>query len=402
MTITPTCPVSTDFRFVGTGTFPQGFQRYDELQDQGPVVRVEEPGGCYWVVLDRELGIQCLQNPDTFSSAAITPLDPDPAVRMIPVQLDPPEHAKWRSLLASYFAPRRMPYLEGKISERCTELLDDIVARGSCDFLQDFAMKFPTTVFLEIVGLPVEELPQFQEWLGAMVHPDDEGNLDRDTLITTMFTVMGRLQEVVAERRAAPNPDAQDIISHAATWVVDGEPAKDDDILSCLLLLFLAGLDTVANELAYAMLHLSTHPEDRAKLAADPSKAPTAVEELLRAFSIPEVARKVTRDTELAGQRISAGDMVLFPLMAMNRDTKHVECARNVVLERHEPPLHYAFGAGPHRCLGSHLARQEMSVFLQMWHQRIPEYWLDTEEPIREHWGSIHGMKHLPLRWTPR
>ncbi|MCU1603259.1 MAG: hypothetical protein JWO22_3968 [Frankiales bacterium] len=402
MTTAPTCPVSKDFRFIGTGAFPAGFKRYDELQEQGPLLRVDEPDGSYWVVLDRELAVQSLQDTETFSSAAITPLDPNPAVRMIPVQLDPPEHGKWRSLLASYFAPRRMPYLEGKIRERCTELLDDIVDRGSCDFLQDFAMKFPTTIFLEVVGLPVEEMPQFQQWLAAMVHPDDEGNLDRDALITTMFTVMGRLQEVVAERRANPDPEAQDIISHAATWVVDGEPAKDDDILSCLLLLFLAGLDTVANELTYAMLHLCTHPEDRSRIARDPSLAPAAVEELLRAFSIPEVARKVTRDTELAGQHIAAGDMVLFPLMAMNRDSKHVECAREVVLDRADPPVHYAFGAGPHRCVGSHLARTEMTVFLQMWHERVPDYWLDTDQPLREHWGSIHGMKTLPLRWAPR
>jgi cytochrome P450 len=392
------CPVAEGFRFVGSGPFPSGFERFDVLQDQSRIWRVEEPRGSYWMVLDRELAVQGLQDTDTFSSAAITPLDPEPMVRMKPVQLDPPEHGKWRKILASYFSPRRMPLLEHRIDEQCRSLLDEITPRGECDFVADFALRYPTVIFLEIVGLPVDELPTFLEWVSMIVHPDEGGALDRDRQATAMFAVMGRFMQALGERRATPDAEAGDIISHAAGWEMDGEPVADEDILECCLLLFLAGLDTVANELAMAFHHLAAHPSDRAWLAGDPSQAPAVVEETLRAYSIPQLARKVRHDTTFAGQELKAGEMVMFSLAAANRDPLGVERAREVVLDRLPAP-HYAFGAGPHRCLGSHLARQEMAIALREWHRRIPEYSLGTDRPIREHRGAVHGLTSLPLRW---
>lgn len=399
MTATPTCPVRTDFRFTGRGTFPQGLTRYDAMQDASDVHFVQEPGAGYWVVLDRELVLRVLQDPETFSSAAITPLDPDPPVRMIPVQLDPPEHATWRRLLASYFSPRRMPHLEARIREHCAALLDELVPRGEADFVSDFATRFPTVIFLEVMGLPLDELPTFLGWLRDVVVPDADGEVPRDRLFSAMMSVMGRLMELIADRRASPDPEAQDIISHAATWEVDGAPARDEDVLSCCLLLFVAGLDTVAQQLAYTVRHLATHPQDRARAAADPAGT---TEEMLRAYSIPELGRKVARDVELGGQLLRAGEMVLLPLCAMNRDPDHVDRGREVVLDRTEPVVHHAFGAGPHRCLGSHLARTELTTFLELWHERVPDYALASDAPLEEYWSSIHGLPSLPLRWEVR
>jgi cytochrome P450 len=400
MTTSPDrCPVAEGFRFVGVGTLPSGFERYDQLQDGAPIWKVEDPGGSYWMVLDRGLIVTALQDPTTFSSSAINPLDPDPMFRMRPVQLDPPEHSKWRRLLASYFSPRRIQLLEERILMCCRSLLAELAPAGRCDFVTDFAMRFPTVIFLELVGLPVEELPTFLDWLSMAVLPDARGSLPRDRQMTGILDVMGRFSEAITERRAHPDPDALDIISHAASdWEIDGEPVADDDILECCLLLFLAGLDTVANELAMAFYHLATHPVDRAALVADPSVVPAAVEEFLRVYSIPQLARKVARDCEFAGQSLRTGDMVLLPLAAANRDPAALDRARQVALDR-APGPHYAFGAGPHRCLGSHLARIEMATALREWHAVLPDYELDTEEPIAEHRGSIHGLSSLPLRW---
>lgn len=399
MTVSRTaCPVAHDFRFIGVGPLPSGFERYDDLQDQHRLWRVEEPDGAYWMVLDRELALQGLQDPQTFSSHAITPLDPEPAFTMKPIMLDPPEHGKWRRMLASYFSPRRMPQLEARVRERCREVLDVLTPRGECDFVADFALRFPTTIFLEIVGLPLEELDTFLAWESAILHPNDDGVLDREKQLNTIMLVMGRFAQAIAERRATPDPDATDIISHATGWELDGEPVSDDAILECCLLLFMAGLDTVANELAMAMHHLATHSGDRAALAANRDLVPAAVEELLRVYSIPQLARKATKDTELGGQQIRAGDMVMFSLAAANRDPSAIDRAREVVFGREAPP-HYAFGAGPHRCLGSHLARQELTVALEQWHARIPDYELAQSEPVREYRGSVHGVVHLPLRW---
>jgi cytochrome P450 len=401
MTAAPqSCPVSTDFRFAGIGDILGGFARFDAMQDEHRVWRVEEPGGSYWMVLDRELVLRGLQDHATFSSSAITPMDPNPQVRMIPIQLDPPEHGTWRRLVSGYFSPRRIRELEQRIEARVTELLDELVPRGGCDYVHDFAFRFPTVIFLEIVGLPVAELPTFVDWVTAALHADEDGVLDRAKQVAVMRQVMGRLGAELQQRRAAPDPHAVDILSHALGWEVDGRPATDQEVLSCCLVLFLAGLDTVANELSMATHHLATHPADRAVLAAHPERAGAAAEELLRAFTITQLARKVTRDTEFGGQQLRAGDMVMFSLAAANRDTEALDGAREVVLDR-EPVPHYAFGAGPHRCLGSHLARREMEIALRLWHERVPDYELATDAPVREYRSSVYGVIDLPLRWTP-
>jgi cytochrome P450 len=160
----------------------------------------------------------------------------------------------------------------------------------------------------------------------------------------------------------------------------------------------MAGLDTVANELSFAMHHLATHSADRAWLAQDPSRSVVATEELLRNFPIAQIARRVNRDTEICGVRLTPGEMVVFPLAAANRDPAHFEHPREVDFARELRP-HYTFGAGPHRCLGSHLARREIAIALELWHRQIPEYELAVDEPLAGHWGSVHGLTSLPLRW---
>jgi cytochrome P450 len=399
--LTQGCPVApADFRLAGVGPFPSGFERYDVLQDQHRVWRVEEPQGNYFMVLDRELTVSSLQDTDTFSSSAIVALDPDPMISMKPIQLDPPEHGKWRKMLASYFSVKRMPHLEARITERFRELLDEVAPQGEGDFVEQIAVRFPSVIFLEIVGLPTEELDTFLEWEWAMLHPDPSVEPDREKQVTVMMQVMQRFQTAIAERRASPDSEATDIISHMAGFEIDGVPVQDSDLLECCLLLFLAGLDTVTNELSMAIHHLATHPEDRRALVADPSLTPAAVEELLRVYSIPQLARKAKRDVDVGGAEVKAGDMVMFALCAANRDPVAVDRAREVDFGRKAVP-HYAFGAGPHRCLGSHLARQELTIALREWHRRIPDYELANDEPVLEHRGSVHGISHLPLRWDP-
>lgn len=395
-----TCPVAEGFRFSGAGEALVGFQRYDELQDRHRVVRVEEPEGSYYVLLDRELIVAGLQDHETFSSRALTPLMADPHYTIIPIMLDPPEHTKWRRLLSGYFSPRRLTLLEGRIRSRCDDLLDTLEHAGACDYVADFAFRFPTTVFLEIMGLPAGELETFLEWERAILYPGPDGSVDPQRRIGAVLTVFDRFRQVIDERRRHPEPGATDIVSAAASsWQIDGAPVSDDDILSCCLLLFMAGLDTVANALSFAMYHLAAAPADRAFLAEHPDRSAAAAEELLRTFAIGQVARQVRRPTEVAGVAMQPGDMVLFPLAAANRDPANRPRSREVDLQR-QPVAHHAFGAGPHRCLGSHLARREITVALEQWHRRIPVYELAGDEPVLGHWGNVHGLASLPLRWS--
>jgi len=278
-----------------------------------------------------------------------------------------------------------------------TELIEEIKARGECDFVADFALVFPSMIFLEIMGMPREKLSEFMEWEHMILHQTNESDPDFAVRLAGMGAVYNYFAGLVAERRQNADPEAQDVVSAAIRWEIDGEPVADTDVLNCLLLLFMAGMDTVASQSSYAMMHLATHPEHRRPIVADTAAVPRVVEELLRAHPIVQTARRATRDGDFHGCPVKAGDMALFPLAAAGRDESAYPDARSVDLGR-DVVRHISFGAGPHRCLGSHLAHQELAVLIEVWHRLIPDYEL-VEQPT-EHAGGVWGLDSLHLRWT--
>jgi cytochrome P450 len=282
--------------------------------------------------------------------------------------------------------------MEANIRARFAEILDEVAPRGHCDYVADVAMRFPNTIFLELMGMPVEDADRFQQWETAMVHAPDTAH---PTFMAAVNEVTQYFAGLVAERFREPGDD---LISRTATWTIDGAPITEGDLLSFCLLMFQAGLDTVTAQLTYAMYHLASHPEDQARIVADPSLIRSANEELLRFYSIVAPSRKAMQDTEVAGCPVRKGEMVLIPLSAANRDPAEFERADEVLIDR-EPNRHIAFGAGPHRCLGSHLARLELEVAMQLWHERIPQYDIDTDVAMDEHAGGLVGLNNLPLRW---
>lgn len=386
---------------MGVGPIGEGPARFDRMRADGHrIVRIEEPERAYWAVLEYELARECLQNPTVFSSAAVTPLNPDPPFKMIPIQLDPPDHTPWRRLLARYFSPTRMAALRPALEAQYQELIADFLAQGGKgDFLQDLALKFPTSVFLDLMGLPKEELPQFLEWEEAMLSPDENGVFDADRQMGATMAIFGYFAQLLAARRAATET-RDDLLGEMLTWEINGSPATDEDLLNACLLLFLAGLDTVAMSLSFMMHHLATHPADQQhvrEVARSGAELDDVVEELLRFYAVPEIARIVTEETEIAGQVVPAGDMVLFPLASVNRDAGFLPDGDEVDLDRPEVAPHLAFGGGPHRCVGSHLARIEMEVALAEWHKVVPAYGLSAGTDQRAYWGAVHGMATLPL-----
>lgn len=388
---------AVDFRFSGAGSAGEGFARYDRLRAEHDVLRVTERGQSYWVVLKRELIRACLQDTETFSSAALAPLERDQTLKLIPINLDPPEHRPWRQLLAGYFSPRRIASLRERMAEHCRDLIAEIAARGECDVVPDFSTRFPTVIFLELLGVPSDELGKFLAWEHVILHGRG-GAADQGAALGEVMRYMGGQ---IAARRAT-GPVGEDVLSQALSWEIDGTPVPDEALLNCCVLLFLAGLDTVTGTLAFSLHHLATHPEDRRRVAAiarDGGSMGSVVEEMLRYYSIAAIGRKVARDTDLAGHRLRAGEMVVFPLTAANRDPDFVPDADRVWLDRAESP-HLAFGVGPHRCLGSHLARTELAVALTQWHTLLPDYELRDGATVTEMWGSVHGLDAVPLRFT--
>jgi cytochrome P450 len=383
------CPVQN---FDHKAKKPAGswWQTYDDLRAQSPWFR-NEYGPGFWTMVNHEGILSILQDPATFSNSAISPVDPDPPFKLIPEMLDGNEHKQWRRQLAPLFAPGAVERMAPTVHERAVHFIDGLVDQGGCDLMVDFAQKFPTTIFLDLMGLPVDELDQFMIWEDAILHSDADS---AGAALAAMIAVKDRFESSIAERRRHPR---EDIISKAIDYQIDGAPVSDADLLAFCLLMFMAGLDTVSATLGWCFLHLARNDADRRRIAGDPSLIPAAIEEFLRAYAIVIPARKVMSDITIQGCPMKAGDMVSIPLSAATRDDAATPSAGVVDIAR-QPNNHIAFGAGPHRCLGSHLARRELRVALEEWHARIPEYRLAAGAELIESGGQL-GLDTLPLEW---
>ncbi|WP_319447739.1 MULTISPECIES: cytochrome P450 [unclassified Mycobacterium] len=400
MTATEKTDSAQEYEYIrGGDPACSNFARLDALQASNrPFLRAAGPANEYWVLTDHEAIRDGLQRPDLFSNAAIVPIEPKPLYRWIPMMLDPPEHTKWRHVLGLYFSPGRVHRLAEDQRAFAADLIEGLRAKGSCDFYAEFAAVFPTTIFLNIMGMPIDKLDEFLVWENKILHSTPESDPDRTAGMGAMLEVMEYFRGLITERRNDPAACGDDIVSHALEWELDGAKPTDDDLLSCMLLLFMAGLDTVAAQLSYAFHHLATHPADRQRIAADPSCIPHAVEELLRAHPIVQTARIAQTDETFHGCPIKKGDMVAFPLAMANRDPAEHPRAGQVDFDAPRP-RHISFGAGPHRCLGSHLARQEMVIALEEWHRLIPDYEVADQSAVTEHTGGVYSLDCLPLRW---
>jgi cytochrome P450 len=371
------------------------FEEWDLLREEYPAFWSDVNGG-HWVITRFDAIRHALQEPSTFSSSSTIVSDPDPEYTFIPTFLDPPEHGKYRSLYNARFSPGMVTRVTPAAREAANHYIDAFVDDGRCDFMTAFADPFPTDVFLNAINLPAEDTPLFVAWVhaifGGLSGADPQAGVNAQAEMRDYFTGM------FDERRVSPQDIDVDILTYLLSAEIDGKPIPEDDLLNMAVVLVLAGLDTTKSQLGYSFHHLATHPDDRRRLVEDPSLMPSAIEELLRFHAFVPPARKLKHDIEYEGCPMQAGQMVLMPLWSANRDPRAFEDAGTVMIDR-SPNRHTAFGAGPHRCAGAHLARRELLVAMEEWHKRIPDYELDTSEPIVEH-GWQCGPDNLPLVWS--
>jgi cytochrome P450 len=325
---------------------------------------------------------------------------------LIPLNVDPPQHAKYRKLLDPLFAPKRMDEQEADITRRVNELIDGFVDSGGCNFTEEFAELFPSSVFLGLMGLPEEELRLFLHLRDGILHPekiDPNAMFEREARLAVVNRTGQEIYEyfgaLVDARRKQP---ADDVVSRFIAAEIDGDRLTRDDILDICFLFLIAGLDTVSDSLTCFYAFLARHPEHRQQIVADPSCIPNAVEELLRwespvPFSVPRVAMQ---DTELPnGCPVKEGDAVMVWYGSANVDDDSCPAPFDVRFDR-EVNRHIAFGGGVHRCLGSHLARRELRITLQEWHRRIPDYWIAPGHEKLEYPPGLRHVKDLTLAWS--
>lgn len=377
-------------------TRPAGrfFAEIDELRERHPFYFNTLAQG-FWTLTRYDAVREAYQLPEVFTSDSFMPTDPDPAYHMLPTQERAPRHVKIRQLLNPRFSPAAVATMEAAARRHCADVVATFADRGRCDLVEEFGGPFATKVFLDWAGLPTEDSPQFVAWVRAVFN--DLGDSSATAMQDAMTGIDGYFRDLIADRRRSPRDPEDDVVTHLVQSTIDGEPLPEADLLSICVVLVLAGLDTVKQQLGYSFLHLATHPDDRRRLATEPGILPLAVEELLRAFSVADPGRKVAQDVEFHGCPLRKGDMVWLPPATANRDPRVFPDADRVVLDR-TPNRHLAFGAGPHRCQGAHLARLQLRVALEEWHRRIPDYRLGDDETILEHGGQF-GLERLPIAW---
>lgn len=373
---------------------------YARLRDTCPVANFEGVASGTHIISRYEDVTFALRHPEIFSSD-INAVDIGQDRPLIPLQIDPPEHATYRRVLDPQLAPKKVAHLEHDTRALVNEIIDRFVATGSCDFHADVSVPLPCTVFLRLTGLPLDELDRFLTWKDAIIRPG--GGLMDPTEAAALRTRTGAAMyayfgDIIDERTAHPGDD---VISRFIQAEIDGQRMSRDEILDICYLFILGGLDTVTSTLDCSVADLAQDTGRRDALVADPTLVPAAVEELLRVHTpVMQVLRVVAQEHELHGVALHPGDHVMVMLGAADTDPAEFGAdADDLVLGR---PVnrHLAFGAGPHRCLGSHLARLELRIALEELHRRIPDYTL-APGAVLEYSPGIREIASLPLVFTP-
>ncbi len=370
---------------------------YHEVHEQCPVHRGPGMFGGHSVhVAGYADVLWALKHPEVFSSKDVVNIGNE--FPLIPLSVDPPEHAKYRRLLDPEFSPKKMSALEPEARALVNEIIDRFADRGECEFHEDFATPLPSTIFLALVGLPQSDLSDFLKWRDDTIRPvastveeAEEKRQAAGRAINDYFV------SALEDKRA--NPDDR-LLTRVVNGQVDGRPLTHREQLGMCHLLLLGGLDTVTATLDCMITYLARHQDRRQAVVDDPELMSPAIEEMLRQQTpVMMVPRVIAQDYELGGVKLAAGDSATLMLGAANCDESEFERSGDVVLDR-GANRHLAFGGGPHRCLGSHLARMELKVALEEFHKRIPEYRIADGADIHFSAG-IRQADHLPLVFSP-
>ncbi|MET4898513.1 cytochrome P450 [Sphingomonadaceae bacterium jetA1] len=346
----------------------------------------------YWTVLAGRDVEQVYTRAETFSSADIfIPPNGSREHALIPLELDPPESLKYRRVIQTQLMPAALDDLAETARGEMIDLIDGLAARQGCDFIRDFAGILPIIVFLTLMGLPRDDrdhLVPLAEMSTRPAYPEQrlEGHL----------ALRAYLRDNIAKRLANPGAD---LLSRMALAEVDGERMTEDELLRFTSTVMIGGLDTVTNLMGFTALHLARNPDKRRELIANPELVNAAVDEYVRRFGVVGVARRVIRDVTLGDADMKAGDMVLAPTFLHSIDDTIFDRPLEVDFHRKQA-RNMTFGGGAHLCLGMHLAKRELRMFLTEWLARIPDFAVTSEDDLHVATGIVSGLTTLPLRWS--
>jgi cholest-4-en-3-one 26-monooxygenase len=379
----------------------------ETLRREAPVFRHAEPDGPgFWAVTRHADVVAVSRDTTTFSSELGSTFIDDQTdealaqIRLTILNMDPPKHHRYRRLVNRGFTPRMVARLVETIEKRAARVVDDMVDRGECDFVEDVASKLPIQMICEMIGLPEADWPRMFDLSNRLVGFDDpEYRVTPDDGALAAAEIYAYCDAIAADRRINPRDDLMTALVQAE---VEGERLDDLELNMFFVTLVVAGNETTRNLINHAMLALIDHPGELRRLRDDPGLWPTAVEEMLRwGTSIHNFRRTATRDTVLRDQPIAAGDKLVLYYMSANRDEDVFVDPYRFDVGR-TPNDHVAFGGGgAHYCLGANLARAEISAIMRQIVDRLDGFAL-TGDVSRLRSDFVNGVKHMPLAFTRR
>ena len=376
------------------------FPSFAEIRESKcPVAHTERWGGS-WMPTRYEDVVAIAQEYETFTSRGILVLPPPPGqtegayggVAAPPITSDPPDHHWHRRLILPVFAPQSVAKYEQGTRDLCNSLIDAFIDKGVADAAGDYAQHIPVRVIATMLGVPLEMEEEFTDWVRGVL----ENMTDMERRKRARQNIIEFFLAQVKDR--AENPRENDLITELMNTEVEGKKVPLEYVLGVCNLMLVAGVDTTWSAIGSTLWHMAQHPEHRKQLRDNPDLWPTAIEELLRVYAPVTMARIVDHDVEYNGCPMKAGDRVLMPFPAANRDPRVFENPDEVILDR-EHNRHVAFGSGIHRCAGSNLARLEVRVALQTWLARIPEFELVDPSSVTWAGGQVHGPRRCMVKF---
>ncbi len=376
------------------------FPSFAEIREsQCPVAHTERWGGS-WLPTRYEDVVAIAQEYETFTSRGILVLPPPPGqnegayggVAAPPITSDPPDHHWHRRLILPVFAPQAVAKYEQGTRDLCNSLIDAFIDKGVADAAGDYAQHIPVRVIATMLGVPLEMEEEFTDWVRGTL----ENMTDMERRKWARQNIIEFFLAQVKDRQE--NPRENDLITELMNSEVEGKKVPIEYVLGVCNLMLVAGVDTTWSAIGSTLWHMAQHAEHRKQLRDNPDLWPTAIEELLRVYAPVTMARIVDHDVEYNGCPMKAGDRVLMPFPAANRDPRVFENPDEVILDR-EHNRHVAFGSGIHRCAGSNLARLEVRVALQTWLERIPEFELVDPSSVTWAGGQVHGPRRCMVKF---
>ncbi|HMC40661.1 MAG TPA: cytochrome P450 [Acidimicrobiales bacterium] len=390
----------TDFDHTDPTWVADPYPIWSELRDKCPVAHSDRYGGT-WLPTTHELVSEVAYDTERFTSRSVvvsnlrpTELDlPAPIGLAPPITSDPPFHGIARRMLLPAFAPKPIEALEPFTRALCRELLDATTGQTEFDAAVEYTRHIPVRVIVQMLGFPQEDADIFRKFIGQILENVDQTAEERTELVN-----QGEIDEYmnaqIEDHRAHPRDDLTSFLLEAE---IDGNKLQIEHIRGTMTLLMIAGIDTTWSAIGASLWHLAQHPEDRKRLGHEPELWGSAIEEFLRVYAPVTMARLVKEDVDFHGCPMKKDDWLLLPFPSANRDPSEFPEPDVVKLDR-EHNRHAAFGLGIHRCLGSNLARMELTVALQEWMARYPDFELSDPAGVTWSGGQVRGPRTLPLR----